>query len=187
MADDETFTNLLEAMKRGAAVLRDNQVPFALAGGLAVYARGGPATEHDVDFILRAEDAERALDLLAADGFRTERPPEGWLFKAFDDESGSMIDLIFSPNRMPEVVPEILERAEEIEVYAITMKVMTATDVLTTKLLTFKEHEVDYSDVLEIARNCREQIEWSVLRERTADSPYAKAFFTLVEELGLAV
>jgi hypothetical protein len=186
MADDETFTNLLEAMKRGAAVLRDNDVPFALAGGLAVYARGGPATEHDVDFILREEDAGRALELLGQAGFRTERPPEGWLYKAFDDDTGSMIDLIFSPNRMPELVPEILARADSIEVYAIAMKVMTVTDVLATKLLTLKEHEVDYGDALEIARNCREQIDWELLRERTASSPYAKAFFTLVEELGLA-
>ena len=67
------------------------------------------------------------------------------------------------------------------------MKVMTVTDVLATKLLTLKEHEVDYAGVLEIARNCREQIEWQPLRERTESSPYAKAFFTLVEELGLAV
>jgi hypothetical protein len=186
MADDETFTKLLDAMKHAAAVLRDNVVPFALAGGLAIYARGGPATEHDVDFILREEDAERALELLARAGFRTERPPEGWLYKAFDDDTGSMVDLIFSPNRMPEVVPEILERSELIEVYAITMPVMTVTDVLATKLLTLKEHEVDYGDVLEIARNCREQIEWDLLRERTDDSPYAKAFFTLAEELGLA-
>jgi predicted nucleotidyltransferase len=184
MADDETFTELLEAMKRAAAVLRDNQLPFALAGGLAVYARGGPATEHDVDFILRQDDAERALELLESAGFRTERPPEGWLFKAFDG-SGSMIDLIFSPNRMPEAVPEMLERAEEIEVYAITLNVMTVTDVLATKLLALKEHEVDYSDVLEVARTCREQVEWDLLRERTAQSPYAKAFFTLVDELGL--
>jgi len=187
VADDEAFTKLLEAMKRAAALLRDNDVPFALAGGLAVYARGGPATEHDVDFVLREEDAERALDLFARAGMRTERPPEGWLFKAFDDENGSMIDLIFSPNRMPEVVPEILERAEPIEVYAITMNMMTVTDVLATKLLTLKEHEVDYGDVLEIARNCREQIEWDLLRERAGGSPYAKAFFTLAEELGLAV
>jgi hypothetical protein len=187
MADDETFTTLLETMKRAAAVLRDNEVPFALAGGLAIYARGGPATEHDVDFILRAEDAERALDLLSQAGFRPERPPEGWLYKAFDDDVGSMVDLIFSPNRMPEVVSEIIDRAEDLEVYAITMKVMTVTDVLATKLLTLKEHEVDYGGVLEIARNCREQIEWKLLRERTASSPYAKAFFTLVEELGLAV
>jgi predicted nucleotidyltransferase len=185
VAHEETFTKLLEAMKRAAAVLRDNQVPFALAGGLAVYARGGPATEHDVDFIVRQEDAGHALELLAQAGFRTERPPEGWLFKAFDDDNGAMIDLIFSPNRMPEVVPEILERAEEIEVYAITLRVMTVTDVLATKLLTLKEHEVDYEDVLEITRNCREQVEWDLLRERTEKSPYAKAFFTLAEELGL--
>jgi hypothetical protein len=186
MADDEAFTQLLDAMKRAAAVLRDNEVPFALAGGLAVYARGGPATEHDVDFVLREEDAEQALELLGRSGFRTERPPEGWLFKAYDD-NGSMIDLIFSPNRRPEVVPEILDRAEVLEVYAITLKVMTVTDVLATKLLTLKEHQVDYGDVLEIARNCREQIEWDLLRERTDQSPYAKAFFTLVDELGLAL
>jgi predicted nucleotidyltransferase len=186
VADDEAFNKLLDAMKRAAAVLRDNQVVFALAGGLAVYARGGPATEHDIDFILHEEDAQQALEVLARAGFRTERPPEGWLYKAYDDETHSMVDLIFSPNRMPEVVAEILERAEELEVNAITMKVMTVTDVLATKLLTLKEHEVDYSDVMEIARNCREQVEWDLLRERTAQSPYAKAFFTLVEELGLA-
>jgi hypothetical protein len=66
------------------------------------------------------------------------------------------------------------------------MKVMGATDVLATKLLTLKEHEVDYDSVLEIARSCREQIDWQLLRDRAGSSPYAKAFFTLVEELGLA-
>jgi hypothetical protein len=184
MADD-TFTNLLTAMKKAAAVLRDNDIDVALAGGFAVYARGGPPTEHDVDFILKEEDAERALEVLTDAGFRSERPPEGWLYKVFD-ENDSMIDLIFAPNSKPEVVPEILERAEELEIYAITMKVMDVTEVLATKLLTLKEHEVDYDSVLEIARSCREQIEWQHLRERTAESAYAKAFFTLVDELGLA-
>ena len=81
------FSELLEAMKRGGrGAARPRASPFALAGGLAVYARGGPATEHDVDFILRADDAERALELLGAAGFRCERPPEGWLYKVFDDE-----------------------------------------------------------------------------------------------------
>jgi predicted nucleotidyltransferase len=186
MAHDDAFAQLLESMKRAAAVLRDNEVPFALAGGLAIYARGGPATEHDIDFLVRADDAEHALDLFARAGYRTERPPEGWLFKAFDDNSGSMIDLIFSPNRTPEVVPELLERADELEIHAITLNVMTVTDVLATKLLTLKEHEVDYEDVLEITRNCREQVDWDLLRTRTERSPYAKAFFTLVDELGLA-
>ena len=80
-----SFKQILEATKRAAAVLRDNQIRFALAGGLAVYARGGPPTEHDADLLLCVDDADRALELLAEAGFRTERPPEGWLYKAFDD------------------------------------------------------------------------------------------------------
>jgi len=182
---DDTFENLLTAMKNAAAALRDNDIDVALAGGFAVYARGGPPTEHDVDFILEQKDAERALEVLEAIGFRSERPPEGWLYKVYD-QSGSMIDLIFAPNSKPEVVPEILERAEVLEIYAITMKVMGVADVLATKLLTLKEHEVDYDSVLEIARACREQVDWDLLRQSTEESPYAKAFFTLVEELGLA-
>ena len=184
MADD-TFEQILDAMKHGAAALRDAGIPFALAGGLAVYARGGPPTEHDVDFLLRREDGERALAVLAEAGFRSERPPEGWLFKVFDGND-AMIDLIFAPNDKPEAVGPMLDRADSVEVFAITMPVMTVTDVLATKLLTLKEHEVDYDSVLEIARTCREQVEWDALREQTDASPYAKAFFTLVEELGLA-
>ena len=184
MAEDPQFEPLLTAMKVGAAALRDADVPFALAGGLAVYARGGPPTEHDVDFLIREDDAERALAALRDAGFRVERPPEGWLYKVFDD-AGAMIDLIFAPNSRPELVPAILERATELEVYAITLPVMTVTDVLESKLLTLKEHEVDYEDVLEIARTCREQIDWDTLRARLDDSPYAKAFFTLADELSL--
>jgi predicted nucleotidyltransferase len=184
MADDPTFENLLRAMKNAAAALRDNDIDVALAGGFAVYARGGPPTEHDVDFMIRADDVERAIEVLTEAGFRAERPPEGWLYKVYDENA--MIDLIFAPNSRPEVVPEILERAEVLEIYAITMKVMSVADVLATKLLTLKEHEVDYESVLEIARSCREQIDWDLLRSRTEESPYAKAFFTLAEELGLA-
>jgi hypothetical protein len=180
----DDFEQLLSAMKRAAAVLRDSDIPFVLAGGLAVYARGGPPTEHDVDFMLRQEDAERALAALKEAGFREERPPEGWLYKVFD-EGDSMIDLIFAPNSKPERVQAFLDRADELEIFAITMPVMTVTDVLATKLLTLKEHELDYDSVIEIARTCREQIEWERLREQTAESPYAKAFFTLAEQLGL--
>jgi Uncharacterised nucleotidyltransferase len=185
VADDTAFENLLRALRTAAAVLRDNDIDVALAGGFAVYARGGPPTEHDVDFVVRAEEAERAVELLEQAGFRAERPPEGWLFKVFD-ENDAMIDLIFAPNSKPEVVPDILARSEPLEIYAITMNVMGVTDVLATKLLTLKEHEVDYESVLEITRSCREQVDWDLLRRQTEQSPYAKAFFTLAEELGLA-
>jgi hypothetical protein len=185
VADDDTFDELLQAMRTAAATLRGAEIPFALAGGLAVWARGGAETEHDVDFIVRPADAERALEVLGEVGFRCEKPPEGWLFKVYD-EHDAMIDLIFAPNHDgPEVVDGYLERAGELEVYAIQLPVMSVTDVLATKLLALKQHEVDYDSVLEAARSCREQVDWDALREQTGDSAYAKAFFTLAEELGL--
>jgi predicted nucleotidyltransferase len=177
-----SFDELLEAMRQSAAALRDAGVPFALGGGIAVWARGGPESEHDLDLFVKPEDAERALEALAEAGLRQERPPEGWLYKAWC--GGVMVDVIFEPNGIT-VNDGFFERAEELEVDAVRLLVMPLEDVLVTKLLSMREHEVDYESVVEIARTVREQIDWEDVRRRTNGSPYAKAFFTLVDELGL--
>jgi hypothetical protein len=57
--------------------------------------------------------------------------------------------------------------------------------VMTSKLLALTEQEPDFSSVLEWSRALREQIDWDDVRRRTEASPFAKAFFTLVESLGI--
>jgi hypothetical protein len=178
------FETLLAAMRKAAGAFRDAEIPFALAGSVAVYAHGGPDTDHDVDFLVKPEDAERALAALAGVGFRVNKPAEGWLYKALDPE-GALIDIIFEPTTGP-VTDDLLARAETVEVYAIRVPVLSPTDVLASKLLALREHNLDFAPMLEIARSLREQIDWSQLRERTRESAYAQPFFTLVEELGLA-
>jgi hypothetical protein len=113
---------------------------------------------------------------------RAEQPPEDWLVKAWDGDV--LVDLIFRPSGGP-VDDDWLERAELREVQAMRLPVSPLEDVLVTKLLALKEQEPDYSGVLEVARAVREQIDWNEVRRRTEDSPLAKAFFTLVEELGI--
>ena len=178
----ENFPELIESMKRAAAALRAAEVPYMLGGGLAAWARGGPPTEHDVDFFVRREDAERALDALVGAGMKADRPPEGWLLKAWDGDT--LIDLIYSPAG-GSIDDGYFERAEEMEVAAQRLPVASLGDVLTTKLLALNEQEPDLSSVLELARSLREQIDWDFVRARTAGSPFARAFFTLVEELGV--
>jgi predicted nucleotidyltransferase len=180
---EPTFDELVAAMKKGAGILQDAGIPFVLAGGLAAWSRGGPKTEHDVDFMIKADDADRALQAFEEAGHRTERPPERWLYKAYVD-SDVLIDLIFNPSGGA-VTDESLERAEELEVAALRLRVASLEDVLVTKLLSLTEQEPAFEGVLELARALREQIDWDDVRERTADSPFAKAFFTLVEELGI--
>jgi predicted nucleotidyltransferase len=174
------FQNLLDAMKRAGGVLNEAGVPFVLGGGLAAWARGGPKTEHDVDFLVKPEDAERAQQALSEAGMRIERPPEGWLLKAYDD--GVLVDLIFDPHDGP-IDDGIFERAEDLEVHAMRMKVASLEDVLVQKLLAISEQEPDYSSVLELARSLREQVDWNDVRERTKTSPFAKGYFTLLDEL----
>ena len=182
MPTDRQMDEFVDALKRVAAILRDEDIPFALGGGLAAWARGGPETDHDVDFFLRPEDTERALDVLQAAGLRTERPPEDWLVKVYHD--GVLVDLIFSPSGGP-VTDEWLARAEELELMAMPVPILAIEDVVVTKLLSITEQEPDYASVLQIARALREQVDWQQVRERTADSPFARAFFTLAE--GLAI
>jgi hypothetical protein len=102
-----------------------------------------PESDHDLDLFVKPEDAERALEVLADAGMRTEKPAENWLYVA------------------------------------------SLEDVIAAKLFALGEHEADYGPILEMARSVREQIDWSEVRDRTAGSPFAKAFFTLVEELGI--
>jgi hypothetical protein len=180
--DDQPFGEIKETMKRAAGALRQADVPFLLGGGLAIWARGGPTTGHDLDLMVKPEDAERALEALVEAGMRTERPPEGWLFKAWDGDV--LVDLIFKPVGDP-VDDEMFARAEELEVNAVSMRVMAVEDVIVTKLKALDEHELDYERPLEFARSLREQVDWENVRARTQDSPYAKAFFTMVEELGI--
>jgi predicted nucleotidyltransferase len=182
MATDQEFHQLLEAMKKAAGALNHAAIPFVLGGGLACWARGGPKTEHDVDLLVKPEHAEQAQQALANAGMRTERPPEGWLLKAYDD--GVLIDLIFAPKGGP-VDDEIFRRAEDLEVHAMRLKVAPLEDVLVQKLLALTEQDPDFSSVLELARSLREQVDWDDVRERTKESPFAKAYFTLLEELDI--
>jgi hypothetical protein len=182
MSHDQPFNAIRESLRRAVGALKSAEIPFVLGGGLAIWARGGPGTGHDLDLMVRPKDADRALEALGAAGMRTEKPPEGWLYKAWDGDV--LIDLIFRPVGEP-VDDDLFARADEIEVGAVPMQVMAVDDVMVAKLKALDEHELDYERPLEFARSLREQIDWESVRQRTRDSPYAKAFFTMVEELGI--
>jgi hypothetical protein len=181
--NDQPIAAFEAALKKALAALRAAGVPFLLGGSLASWARGGPETRHDLDFILKPEDADVALQALMEAGMSPEHPPEEWLYKAWDGDV--LIDVIFEPRGI-EVTDEVIERGETVQTLGISMPLMAIEDVLATKLMALDEHDLDYSSVLQIARALRERIDWRVLRSRTRGSPYAAAFFTLVDELGVA-
>jgi hypothetical protein len=179
-AGDSSVEILTESLKRAVSALEAQGVPCLLGGGLGCWARGGPPSSNDIDLMVAEGEAERALAALADAGMRTEKPPEQWLFKAWDGEV--LIDLIFEPAGL-RITAEVLERGEELSVAGMYVRVMALEDIFITKLLALDEHSADYRGLLSIARALREQVDWPALRERTSSSPFARAFFTLLEGL----
>ena len=181
-SDEQPFADIEHALKQSVAALRGAGIPFLFGGSLASWARGGPQTRHDLDLIIKPEDAERALETLQEAGMRAERPPEDWLFKAWDGDT--LVDLIYCPKGLP-VDDDLIARGEELSVLGMDIRVMALEDVMATKLMALTEHSLRYESLLQIARALREQVDWEAVRARTTGSPFARAFFVLLEDLGI--
>ena len=181
-ASGPSFDDIQDSLKRTVSALKERDIEFMLGGSLACWARGGPESTNDLDFFVKPQDAERALEVLVDIGLTPERPPEDWLLKAWDGEV--LVDLIFAPLSL-RVDDELMAQAERLSVFSIDMRVMRLEDVFATKLMSLNDHYLDFSALLQMARAVREQVDWHEVRGRTGESPYARAFFSLLAELGV--
>jgi hypothetical protein len=175
--------DMREVLKRVAVALKQSDVAFALGGGYAGWALGGPEPEHDVDFLVAQDDVSEAAKALTDAGLRVDDPPEDWLFKVFDGEA--MVDLIFIANNTP-VDAALLARSEQVEVCSVLMPVLSATELIITKMLALQETSCDYGKVLPLARALREQIDWQEVRRRTGGNVYSLGLLLVLERLEIS-
>ena len=173
---------ILDALKTVAVALKEESVPFALAGGYAVYARGGADSRHDADVVILEEDAHRARTALKGRELEVLEPPEDWLFKV--RHGGEQVDVIFRLASGP-VDGALLGRAEEMSVDSVRMEVMSATDLLVSKLAALTEHYCDLSPILAVIRSLREQLDADLVYRAGESSPFARAALSLARDLDL--
>jgi hypothetical protein len=180
---DEDESELRSALKRSAAALKADGVPFALGGGYALWAHGAPEPVHDVDLVVAEEDVAAAVQSLDAAGFRIERPPEDWLFKAWWDDN--LVDVLHKLRGIT-VEPELVASAEEREVLGVRIPVLPPTPIMVAKLHSLSEHYGDFGAQLPAWRAVREQLDWVEIRSEVVDHPFAEAFLFLLERLEIA-
>jgi hypothetical protein len=179
--DDADLEGLREGLKRVAVALKECERPFALAGGYAAWVHGSPEPLHDVDFLVREEDADTIVEKLSSRGLEVEQPAEDWLFKV--RVSDATVDVLH--RAQGSTVDQILAAAIEESVLSVRMPVLTATDVTVEKLLALDEHYCDLAAVLPTLRGLREQVDWDDVRRRTADQPFAETVLFLLGRLGI--
>jgi hypothetical protein len=176
-SDRDEIRNLL---KRTAVALKEGDVPFALCGGYAAWVRGAPEPDHDADFLIPATEAQRAATVLAGAGLEVQEPPEDWLVKVV--AGASFVDVLWRTCGHP-VESGLIERSDVLPVLSVHMPVLTATDIVVTKLMTLDEHYCDFARLLPVARALREQVDWGAVGRDVAGNDFAVVFLDLLDRL----
>jgi hypothetical protein len=178
---DSARDSLRAALLEVGSALKQTDLPFALTGGYAAWVHGAPEPLHDVDFLVRPDDAEAVAAALEERGLQVLRPAEDWLFKV--NTQGVVVDVIHRGN---DLEPDgLIERAGPATVLSLVLPVLSPDDLLVERLLALTEQYCDYSDVLGCMRALREQLHWDELETRVAGHPFAEAALFLAERLGL--
>ncbi|MBB3607035.1 hypothetical protein FHT40_006732 [Mycolicibacterium sp. BK556] len=175
--------DLRSALRRAAAAMKADGPDFALAGSFALWVHGAPEPVHDVDFVVAESEVEVAAKTLASAGFVIDRPPEDWLFKACVGDD-FVIDVLHRLNGVP-VDLAMIESAASHDVLAISMRVLSPTEVVTEKLCALGEHHCDFAALLPSVRAVREQVDWQRVGTDTAHNDFAVAFLVLIDRLGI--
>jgi hypothetical protein len=175
--------DLRDALRHAASALKAHGPAFALAGSYALWAHGGPEPVHDVDFVVAEVDTEAAALTLEKAGFHIERTPEDWLFKACIN-GNFVVDVLHRLNGTP-VEADMIASADELDVLAIRMPVLSPTHVIIEKLNSLNEHHCDFAALLPAARAVRERVDWKRVRTETTGNDFAVAFLVLVDRLGI--
>lgn len=157
-----------EALLRAVEVLDSRRIEYALMGGVASSTVGRQRATHDIDLFLTQAGAVAAVEALAAEGFKTERTDERWLFKAFLGEV--MIDLIFESTGGVVLDEEMRTRRREAQLDSRSVHVLAPEDQVLIKALAASERNPrHWYDALAILT--QSELDWDYLLRRSGSHP----------------
>ncbi len=165
-AEKLRHTDELGARARAIEVLQAEGVPFVVGGAYAYCTYTGIYRDtKDLDLFPRKRDALRALEILAKDGWRTERADETWIYKAFKGEY--FVDFIFSSgNGVAVVDDEWFDNAKVATVMGHECLVAPAEEIIWSKGFVLERERYDGADVLHLIRAVGKDLDWSRLIRR---------------------
>ncbi len=160
---DGDEAEFLDVLAETVAALDAEEVPYVLMGGIGSATHGRPRWTHDIDVFVKPEEAGRALDVLVAAGFDSERTYPDWLFKAFKRDI--MVDLIFKSSGGIVLDDEMLARARHFDFKGVELRVVPPEDLIVIKAVVHDEHMPrHWHDALAIVAIC--DLDWDYLVRR---------------------
>jgi hypothetical protein len=160
--DPETAAFYRHAM----AVLKQASVPFLVGGAYALrYYAGIERHTKDFDVFVRPHDFPRALESLAAAGYRTQRTFVHWLGKAFHGEA--FVDIIFSSgNGLCKVDDAWFDHAVAGEAVGMPVRICPVEEIIWSKSFVIERERYDGADIIHLLHGSGKHFDWNRLLGR---------------------
>ena len=142
------------------------KLPF-LVGGAYAYARYTGIERHtkDFDVFVRPEDFDRALEVFARKGWRTDRTFSHWLGKGYRGED--FVDVIFSSGNAVARVDELwFEHSVAEEVLGYPTRLIPAEEMIWSKSFIMERERFDGADVSHVLHARARELDWNRLQRR---------------------
>lgn len=156
----------LNARARAIQLLQAAGIPFLVGGAYAYSTYTGIYRDtKDLDLFPRKHDAERALHVLEADGWRIHRKDEVWLYKAYKGEW--FVDVIFSSgNGVATVDDAWFEHASRSVVFDQEVLIAPAEEIIWSKAFVCERERFDGAEINHLIRSIGRQLDWPRLMAR---------------------
>jgi hypothetical protein len=157
---DETFVTVLA---EAVAAVEAAGIPYLLMGGVASAAIGRLRWTHDIDLLVRPDDARPALSALATAGFDVEETDSHWLYKGF--KHGVLVDVIFRSAGDIFLDDEMLARSALVDHRGQVVRIIAPEDLVVIKAVVSAEHVPQHwYDALGVLASC--ELDWEYLASR---------------------
>jgi predicted nucleotidyltransferase len=165
---DEERDAFLAALDDTLAALEDCGVAHLFIGGIASTVLGRPRVTHDLDLMVRPEDARSLLAALEKRGFEVEERAPHWLFKAYRDDQ--VVDIIFRSSGDIYLDDEMIDRAVEGTFHGRAVSLMSPEDLVVVKAIAHEEVTPrHWHDALCVLADV--PLDWDYLAERAKKGP----------------
>jgi putative nucleotidyltransferase-like protein len=155
-----------ELYRRVMRRLQAEGIPF-LVGGAYAFDRYTGIARHtkDFDLFIHPRDVDRTLEVLAAEGCKTDIPFPHWLAKAQCGED--VVDLIYSSGNGVALVDDgWFRHSVEETVLDVPVQLIPAEEMIWSKAFIMERERYDGGDIAHILRACAEQLDWPRLLQR---------------------
>src|SRR5207249_11242151 len=137
--------------------------PFLVLGGLASSLVGRPRWTHDIELMVRPDDARDVLEALRIAGFTTEETDPVWIYKAFKDDV--MVDVIFMVMGGIYLDAEMLSHSIDRSYEGLHLRIPSPEDQIVIKGIVHQEETSrHWFDALAIIG--RSELDWEYLLHR---------------------